>query len=117
MWQRDPTYHYHLCCLVVFINICFSTISETGLEQEDYHLPDREGPHSEIIYTVKDVSSVEQGQGGFVRAVRGNHFLLFIFVYLVFCLCLFPFTFKLLIETFLKRKTNQTILASFSVTL
>ena len=68
------------------------------MEQEDYHLPDREGPYSEIIYTVKDVSSVEQGQGGFVRAVKGNHFfyLCFGFLVLVFvCLFVFSFTFKL----------------------
>lgn len=68
------------------------------MEQEDYHLPDREGPYSEIIYTVKDVSSVEQGQGGFVRAVKGNHFFYFCFGFLVLvfvCLFVFSFTFKL----------------------
>jgi len=30
---------------------------------------------SEIIYTVTDVSNVEQGVGGFVSAVRGNWFI------------------------------------------
>lgn len=60
------------------------------MEQEDYHLPDREGPYSEIIYTVKDVSSVEQGQGGFVRAVKGSHFFyLFLFWFFGFGFCLF----------------------------
>ena len=98
--------------MIVFINTYFfSTISQTGLEQEDYHLPDHVGPHSEIIYTVKDVSSIEQGQGGFVRAVKGNHyyfFCLFGFLFMFsfvffFCFFFFPFTFKLLIVPSLKR--------------
>ena len=39
--------------------------------QDDFHQPHEKGPHTEIIYTVRDVSSVEQGAGGFVQSVKG----------------------------------------------
>ncbi|XP_057314231.1 titin-like isoform X2 [Hydractinia symbiolongicarpus] len=47
-------------------------LSNVGLDQSDYHRPHESGS-SQIIYTVTDVSNVEQGAGGFVRAVKAKH--------------------------------------------
>ncbi|XP_065639419.1 uncharacterized protein LOC100206545 isoform X2 [Hydra vulgaris] len=45
----------------------------TRQDQADYRQPLESGPHTEILYTVTDVSNVEQGKGGFVKAVREKH--------------------------------------------
>ncbi|XP_065670764.1 uncharacterized protein LOC100206545 isoform X3 [Hydra vulgaris] len=45
----------------------------TRQDQADYRQPLESGPHTEILYTVTDVSNVEQGRGGFVKAVREKH--------------------------------------------
>ena len=46
------------------------TKSDAGNEQKDYR-PHSQAGDSTIIYTVTDVSMVEQGAGGFVKAVKG----------------------------------------------
>ena len=52
--------------------ICFSERkrSNAGEEQTDYLASHT--IKSEIIYTVTDVSQVEQGKGGFVKSIRGK---------------------------------------------
>ncbi|XP_066918345.1 titin-like isoform X2 [Clytia hemisphaerica] len=48
------------------------TKSDASNEQRDYR-PHSQAGDSEIIYTVTDVSMVEQGAGGFVKAVKAKH--------------------------------------------
>ena len=78
-------------CNIVFLHflifqysiICHRsrTRSDAGSEQSDF-LPHSTNGTSEIIYTVTDVSLVEQGVGGFVKAVKGW------FLFLGFFICL-----------------------------
>lgn len=56
--------------LIIFLLSC-RCHSSAGVEQTDVYLP-HEGERAEILYTVRDVSDVEQGQGGFVRSIKGT---------------------------------------------
>ena len=37
---------------------------------------------SEVVYSLRDVTDVEQGQGGFVKSLKSESFLFFIYFFL-----------------------------------
>ena len=56
------------------IIIIFHRYPDQNTPQEiEYYSHQRNGPSREIPYSVKDVSPVEQGEGGFVNAVTSNN--------------------------------------------
>lgn len=58
----------------ILITIIFHRYLDQNTPQQiEYYSHQQNGPSREILYSVKDVSPVEQGRGGFIYAVASNN--------------------------------------------